>query len=51
MLSMESDTRMAIIVIFLISAYKLTKLEYYDGVWLPSEERNVQRHNGYWIIE
>lgn len=32
MLLMESDTRMAIIVIFLISTYKLTKLEYYDGV-------------------
>lgn len=29
---MESDTRMAIIVIFRISTYKLMKLEYYDGV-------------------
>lgn len=29
---MESDTRMTIIVIFLNSTYKLTKLEYYNRV-------------------
>lgn len=40
---MESDTRMAIIVIFLISTYKLTKLEYYDSVWLCHRKRARER--------